>query len=154
MNIGQLVKWRNPLWGGRTRGTATAAIWDVIWPNGNNKPKRSAGLCSLFPPWIRFARRILTLMAKDARRVVEPWMWDTPLPDGNVWVRRRRRARKGLLQYLICWEGGDRRMEDQPEEERTYFIPDWTLSSSGTIRNSRRQNLVLITAATTWSDSK
>ena len=114
-NIGLSVQCLNPLWSVRTIGTADSASCAVIWPTGHNKPNIPAGLRSLSPSWIRFVRSILTLAAKDARRVVEPWTRDAPPPDGNVWVWRRLRARKGLLQSPILLGGGDSFMWYQPK---------------------------------------
>ena len=115
-NIGLLVLCHNPLWTGRKIGTAAAASWAVIWPDGNKKTKRPAGLWSLSPPCIWFVRRTLTLTTKEVRRIFDTWMWDAPPPDGNTWVRQIRRVWKGLLQSLIRWGGGDRRMGDQSRE--------------------------------------
>ena len=116
-NIGWLVRCHNPLSMVRKRGTAAAASWYVIWPAGNYEPNIPTDLCRLSPPWIRFFRSTLTLMGKDAWNVFEPRMRDATLPDGNVWVRRRRRSRKRLLHSTILWGGGDRRMGDQPKED-------------------------------------
>ena len=41
-NIGVLVRCHNSLWEIRTRGTAAADSWAVIWPAGNNEPKNPA----------------------------------------------------------------------------------------------------------------
>ena len=115
-NISRPVRWHNHLWEERTRGTAAAFSQAMIWPAGNNKPKSPAGLCSLSSPCIRFVRSTLMLKAKDARHVFDPWIWDAPTPDGNVWVWQRQQAQKGLLQSLILWGGGHRHMGDKPKE--------------------------------------
>ena len=96
--------WRlNPLLAGITRGIADAASWYMIWLDRNNKPKIPAGICILSPPWIRFFMRTSTLTAKDARRVFEPWMQDSPPLDENVWVWRRRRAQKDYCKVWFSW---------------------------------------------------
>ena len=117
-NIGRPVRCCNPFWVGMTRGNVATTSWAAIWPAGNNEPKSPTVLCRLYPPRIRFSKRTLALTAKDGRRIFEPWIQDAPPPDGNVWVQRIWQAQKVLLQGLIRWGGGDRRMVDQPKEEK------------------------------------
>ena len=115
-NIFRPVWCSNPLWMGRTRGTAASDSWSVIWPAGDKEPKIPLDLRSLSLPYIRFFRNTLTLTAKDSWCVVETWMWYAPPPDGNILIRKRLWAWKGLLQSLIRLRGGNRRIGDQPKE--------------------------------------
>ena len=116
-NIFQMVRCRNPLWEGSTRGTNIAASQAVILLSGDNEPKIHIGLHIISPPWIIFVSSTLILSSKYARSVVKLWTWDAPPPDGNFWFWRRRWAQKWIMQSLIWWGGSDRRIGDRTKEE-------------------------------------